>query len=255
VVLGKTKPFEVKILVGRYNMSDSSCRYSDKLSSVSVDHSGVTGLWGRCLIAGKGDTMNSRPLLDLLEKVLIVDKVIGSTVPGLEFGIGAAVAWVHRTDLVGPLLSRLYDSAVRTDTVGADGAGARRSSHASGSDARVAGSSSKAVWVCRSKHICHHASRAGAGDKDLLGIGIVLLDEVVDHANENLAVTLAVVLERLCAGNIPAVKVLRGGRENKYDTARIGERLVLGLLEISRSVSTAGVQLNIHNRPRSAQAL
>lgn len=199
--------------------------------------------------------MNSRPLLDLLEKVLVEDEVIGSTVIGLKSRIGAAVAWVHRTDLVGPLLSRLYDSTVRADAVGADRAGSRRPGHASCGNARVASGSSKAVRVCCSKHVCHHASRAGACDKDLLGIGLVRLDDIVNHADKNLAVALAVMLERLCAGDIPAVEVLRRGREYKDDAARIGQGLVLGLLEISRSVPTTGVQLSIHDKPRSVQAL
>lgn len=236
-------------------MPNSSCRYTNKLGSVSVDHGSVAGLWSRCLVADKGDAMNSRPLLDLLEKVLVEDEVVGSTVIGLESRIGAAIAWVHRTNLVGPLLSSLYDPTVGADTIGADGARSRRPSHTSCGNTRVAGGSSKAVRVCRSKYVRHHASGAGACDKDFLGIGLVCLDEIVDHADKNLAVALAVMLERLCAGDIPTVGVLRRGREYKDDAARVGERLVLGLLEISRSAPTTAVQLNIRNTPRSAQGL
>jgi hypothetical protein len=224
-------------------MSNSGCRYSDKLGSVSVDHSSVAGLWGRCLVASEGNALDGRPLLDLLKKVPVKDQVIRGAMPGLEPRERAAVAWIHSLDLISPLLSSLDDLPIRAHTIGADWARSRRPGHASGSNARVACSSGESVRVRRGEHIGHHASGAGTRDKDLLGVGLVRLDHIVDHADEDLAITLAVVLERLGAGDIPAVEVLLGGREDKDDAAGVSERLVLGLLEIAGSVATAGVQL------------
>jgi hypothetical protein len=206
----ETKPLEIIIFVSRHNMPDTSGRYSDKLGSISVDLSSVATLWSVCLVTSEGNTMECGPFLDLLEEVLIDDQVISSTVPSLELGVRTAVARVHSLDLVGPLLSRLDDLSVRANTVRADGTRSRRSSHASGSNARVACGSSETVGVCRDKNVGHHATGAGSSNEDLVAVGVVSLDDIVDHADQDLAVTLAVVLESLGTSDIPAVEILGG---------------------------------------------
>lgn len=194
--------------MSRHDMSHSSCRYRDKLGSVSIDHGSVTRLWSRRLIAGKRNALNGRPLLDLLKKVPVKDKIIRSAMPGLESGVRATVARIHRLNLISPLLSGLDNLPVRADTVRTNGARSRRPGHASSSNTRVACSSGEAVRVSRGKNIGHHASGAGARDVNLLGVGLVRLDDIVDHADENLTITLTIVLECLGARDIPAVKVL-----------------------------------------------
>ena len=214
-------------------MPNTSSRNSDKLGSIAVDLGSIAALGSVRLVTSEGNTVKRRPLLNLLKEVLIDNQVISSTVPGLELGVSAAVARVHSLDLVGPLLSRLDYLAVGANTVRADGTGSWRSGHASGSNARVACGSSETVGVRRDKNVGHHASRAGSSNKDLVAVGVVSLDDIVDHADQHLAVTLAVVLESLGTGDIPAVEILGGRREDKDRAARVCEGPVLGLLEIA----------------------
>jgi len=105
-------------------------------------------------------------------------------------------------------LSRLDDLSVRANTVRADGTGSWRSGHASGSNARVACGSGETVGVCRDENVGHHASGAGSSNKDFVAVGVVSLDDIVNHADQDLAVALAVMLERLGTGDVPAVGVL-----------------------------------------------
>jgi hypothetical protein len=228
-------------------MSNSSGRYSDKLCSVSVDHGSVVRLGSRLLAAGKRNPMKRRPLLDLLLEVLDGDQVVDGTVPGLESGVSTVVARVHSLDLVGPLLSRLDDLSVRAFTIRADGAGSRRSGHTSGGNARVACGSSDSVRVCRGKNIGHHASGAAASDKDLVAVGLPRIDSIINHADKDLAVTLATVFESLCAGDIPTVRVLLRRGIDQDNLARVGQRSVFtSLLEIALSTATTRVQGKHH---------
>ena len=240
----ETEPLEIIIFMSRHNVTNTSSRNSHKLGSISVDLSSITALGSVRLVTSKGNTVECRPLLDLLKEVLVNNQVISSTVPGLELGVRSAVARVHSLDLVGPLLSRLDDLSVRTNTVRADGTGSWRSGHASGSNARVACGSGETVGVRRDENVGHHASGAGSSNKDLVAVGVVSLDDIVDHADQDLAVTLAVMLEGLGTGDIPAVEILGGRGEDENRAARVGEGPVFGLLEIARSATTARVQLS-----------
>jgi hypothetical protein len=250
VVPLETEPLEIIIFVSRHNMSYTRGRHSDKLSSISVDLSSIATLGSVRLVTSEGNTMESRPLLDLLQEVLIDNQVVSSTVPGLELGVRTAVARVHSLDLVGPLLSRLDDLSVGANTVRANWAGSRGSGHASGSNARVACGSGETVGVRRDENVGHHASGAGSSNKDLVAVGVVSLNNIVDHADQDLAVTLAVMLERLGTGDIPAVEILGGRGEDENRTARVGEGPVLGLLEIARSATTTWVQGKNDSRVR-----
>lgn len=194
--------------MSRYDMSDSGSGYSNKFSSVPVNHGGIARLRSVSLVARERNTLNRGPLFNLLKKVSVIDKIVRGAVPSLEPRVRPAIPRIHRLDLVSPLLSSLDDLPVRADTVRTNGARSRRSSHASSSNARVACRSGETVRVRSRENIGHHASGAGTGDVNLVTVGSVCVDDIVDHADENLAVALAIVLERLGAGDIPAVKVL-----------------------------------------------
>lgn len=207
----------------RHGVSDTLGRVCDKLGSVTVDHLRVSLLWVVGVGLGEGDIEDGGPLLDLLSQVGILDDGVGGAVESCEAGICAVVARIHAVHHVGPLLAGVDDLTSGALRVRAERAGARGASKAAGWDTGVAGGSGEDIGVGGGEDVGHHAAGGGAGDKDLLWVGVVFVDGVLDHVDEAIAVTAAAMSERCLGINVPAVAVLRGGRVDSDESMFFGE--------------------------------
>lgn len=188
--------------------------------------------------------MYARPLFDLLRQVRVKHKVVGRAMPGLHPRVGASPRRVHRLDLSHPLLLRLPDVAVGARRVRTDGGRPGRSGQATRGDPGVGRSRSEEVRVRGGEGVGHHSPGRGAGDEDLGRVGAVLLDRVLDHGGENLGVAAALVGEGLGRRDVPAVEVVGGAREDGDEAVLLRQGVVLGLLGVSWSITTAAVELH-----------
>ena len=180
-------------------------------------------------------TENTSPFLDTLSVVVGAKSGVNAAVVDLETGASTAVAGVHSLDDVGPVGGGLVDVALGAGGVpGVDGAGG--GDEAAGGDAGVGGGGSEELRVSSghdvlghvsflqySRMTClhvieifgiwrthgHHGTRAGAGNKDLAGIAVVLLEGVGDHVGNGIAVTTTIVLQGLLRRDIPASSALQ----------------------------------------------
>ena len=160
-----------------------------------------------------------------------------------QLGVLARVSRVHGLSDLDPFSLALDDMAVGTLSIGRDGGRSRAASDAAGSNAGVAGRGSEDVRVGGHHYVGHHAPGAGACDKDLAGVGAVLLDCPFDHGNEALVVSAGITGKALLGVDFPAVGVAFGGGIDCDESFLLGKPAVLCLLVVGFAAAVAGVQL------------
>lgn len=126
-------------------------------------------------------------------------------------GAGAGVVGVVRAYEVSPLLGGLGDLAVGALVVpsrGFLGGGGTLDVEASVRNTGVDGTGLENVGVGSDEDVGHHGTRAGSGNENSLGVSTVLVDCVLDHVDDGLAVTTAIVLQG-CENIFSNVLILR----------------------------------------------
>lgn len=116
----------------------------------------------------------------------------------LKSGTGAVVSGVVRPDHISPLLSGLDVLPVGAGvgpSGGVLGGSGSLDEEAAVGDARIDGTRLKDVRVGPHEDVSHHGARAGADGKDTVRVSSVLLDRILDHVGNGLAVTATVVGE------------------------------------------------------------
>ena len=160
-----------------------------------------------------------------------------------QLGVLAGVSRVHGLSDLDPFSLALDDEAVGTLSIGRGGRRSRAASDTAGSNAGVAGRGGEDVRVGGHHYVGHHASGAGACDKDLCGIGVVLLDCPLDHGNEALVVSTGITGKTLLGVDFPAVGVTLGGGIDRDESFLLGKLAVLCLLVVGFAAAVASVQL------------
>jgi hypothetical protein len=183
------------------------------------------------------------PLLERLVAGLRVHEIVGQAVPDLHARVLARVARVRVVDKGGPVGSRMGE-APRARLVGAEGCARGAAKEASVRDAAVGRAGGEHVRVAPSHDVGHHGTRRGAHDKDAALVRGVLVQRVVDHADDARGVATAVVRQRGGIVHVPAVGVVRRARVDQDEAARVSVRGELGARIPCWRGTSAGVQLH-----------
>jgi len=184
-------------------------------------------------------------LLQLLAQVGIEDQCICGTVVSHESRVGASVAWEHGFGLCVPFSLGLDDLAVCASWVSGAGAGTGTAGYTACCNTRVACGGSENVGVRSHHNVGHHASRATSCDEDFGGIGVVLLDGVLDHVGETLVVATCIAGQTLCSVDFPAVVVFPSCRIDVDEAFLICEGVVLVSSRVSFASATTPMELQI----------
>lgn len=239
----ESEPREILSLMDRDCVADASCFIADQLASIAIDHLSVTTLRCVCDILREGDTLDTRPLLQLLGQVGECDESVGSSMPGSQLRVLAAVPRVHGLGNPGPFLLALDDESVRALSIRGDRRRARAASYTSSSDTRVAGRGSENIGVGGHEHVCHHASGTGSSNENLRRVGVVFRDRVVDHGDEALVVAASITRKALLGVDLPAVGVALGSGIDGDESLLFGDLAIFCLLGVGLTVAEAAVQL------------
>lgn len=215
----------------------------DTYRAIAIDHLGIPTPRSVRLVSGEANTMNAAPLLQLLAKVGIGDKVICSSVPRRHARITARVPRIHRLSNIHPLALTLNILTIRTPGIRRNWRRARRSSKTTCRHTGVATRRRQKVGIRRHHDIGHHATGRGAGDEDFPGIGIVSLDRVLDHVGEALVVAASIAGEALLRVDFPAVEVFGCRGEDGDEAFLVREGVIAGLLGVAGAVAAAAVEL------------
>jgi len=114
----------------------------------------------------------------------------------LHPGAGASVAGIVGPDHVAPLLSGLDVLSVGARIGPSRGILGSRGSldeEAAVRNARVDGPRLENIGVGAHQHVGHHGPRASSDGENTVGISAILVDRVLDHVGNGLAVTAAIV--------------------------------------------------------------
>ena len=131
--------------------------------------------------------------------------------PDLHLRARARESRVSSANLVSPLLGGLGELAVGALVVpsrGVLGGGRTCDVEASVGNTGVDGSGLEDVGVGSDKDVRHHGTGAGSGNENPLGVSTVLVNGVLDHVDDGLAVTTAIVLQG-CINAVRNVPILR----------------------------------------------
>lgn len=162
----------------------------------------------------------------------------------LHARIRSGVRRVHLLDLRSPLGSGLGHQSIRARLVRARRTAPGRPGQTARRDAGVAGAGHEDVRVGRHEHVCHHATRRRACDEHLGHVGVVRLDEVVDHLHQPGAVAASVVRQRLCGRHVPTVAVLQGARVDNDEALLVRVRTVVGRAGVLVAGSVTAMKLS-----------
>lgn len=173
-----------------------------------------------------GQPEHGGPLLNLFVQVLNVKDLVCGAVEYLHLWSVARVTGVCRIHHRFPLSTSLDDLALRARIIPHSVAVSREATE---SHARKRAPGGEHVWVAPQQNVRHHGTAADASGEDAVGIGIVFLDNVFDHAHYALTVPSTLVSERLGARDIPTlVGLMRGVGVDDNEPVLVGEGGVLG---------------------------
>jgi len=111
------------------------------------------------------------------------------------------------------------------------------------SNARIRRASLEHVGIGTGHHIGHHATGREAHDVNSTPVGAVLLNGIVDLADNAKRVAALPVGEACCVVDVPAVGHVRSAGIDEDETVRVGVRGQLSAAEPLLSSSAATVKL------------
>jgi hypothetical protein len=218
----EAKELEQNRLDHRRNVTNTLSKVPHKLVAIAVDHLGVLRPLvhgSTSLVRSVRNAQHSRPLLELFVAALRLDQSVGESVSDQESGAFACVAGICVLDKCSPLLGRVRET-LRTGLVAAARAWvAFGSGQAAKCNARVGGAGLENLGVGADHDVGHHSARGAAHDEDLGLVGAVLLDGIVDHADDTGRITARTVGQSGGVVDVPAVAVL-GGLGINQDVAK-----------------------------------
>lgn len=109
--------------------------------------------------------------------------------------------------------------------------------------ARVRRASLEHLWVRTSHHVGHHTAGRETHDINSTPVGVVLLNGIVDLADNAKRITALPMGEACCILDVPAVRHVRGAGIDEDETVGVGVRRQLSAAEPLLSSSAARVKL------------